>query len=70
MHRNVVNFFVGLLLGSATLLLAGCYTVEGAGRDIAATGAGVSAGAESAREYSAEKPSSGTHDQPDRQYRR
>ena len=44
----------------AMLLLAGCYTVEGAGRDVAATGAGIAAGAEQTREYGADQPGPGS----------
>jgi len=56
-----------VLLSASALLLAGCYTMEGAGRDVAATGAGLAAGAEGAREYGAERPGPGA---TDRQHRR
>lgn len=50
-----------LLLGMATAL-AGCYTMEGAGRDTAAAGSGLSAGAEQTREYSAQQPGPGSNE--------
>ncbi len=40
-----------VLLSLATFSLTGCYTVEGMGRDVAATGSGVAAGAEQTRQY-------------------
>jgi predicted small secreted protein len=42
---------LGLSLLAATLLLAGCNTVEGAGKDVKATGQAVEKAADKAKAY-------------------
>jgi predicted small secreted protein len=41
------------LLGLTAVVMSGCYTVEGVGRDVSAAGAGVADVAEDARPYDA-----------------
>lgn len=45
------NLLVIVMFGVACLVLPGCYTMEGAGRDVASAGAGITAGAEEVRRY-------------------
>lgn len=54
MNRKTIVFVSSVVFAASSLTLAGCYTIEGAGRDVAATGAGVAAGAEGAREHGAQ----------------
>lgn len=51
----------GVLLVVSAVVLSGCYTIEGAGRDVEAAGAGVAAGAEKTREYSRTRPAPGSN---------
>lgn len=54
MNRRTIVFVSSVVFAASSLALAGCYTIEGAGRDVAATGAGIAAGAEGARDYAVE----------------
>jgi predicted small secreted protein len=65
MNRCTVTLFLSsLLLGSATLLLGACHTIEGMGRDVAATGSGVAVGADETRRHVADQPGPGSTTQP------
>lgn len=62
MNRCTVTLFLtSSLLGSATLLLGACHTIEGVGRDVAATGSGFAVGADETRRHVADQPGPGSN---------
>lgn len=56
LNGAIKGMFASLLLACAGVLLVGCHTVEGAGRDVQAIGGGVEETAEQTRPYGEQHP--------------